>query len=185
MACGVWIVHVICSYDKHAMYYGGRRCHCQCVLWCLCVMCVCSCSHLSSLGRNCGLIFCSDCTKYRSTILAKSYPTPVRVCGRCFFALKQQGHDTEGGGSRGSMDAKMQLQATEMLAQVKRDRRACGICMYEYECDVMIMSVLAPAPTLTPVAAPMPCPCPHLCPCPRHPHAHISLSLSKTVNSAW
>eukprot|EP00808_Paulinella_micropora_P007841 g11508.t1 len=37
--------------------------------------------------RNCGSIFCGDCTKNRTTIKEKNYKEPVRVCGRCFFTL--------------------------------------------------------------------------------------------------
>jgi len=37
--------------------------------------------------RNCGGIFCADCTKQRSVIKEKSYHEPVRVCGRCYFSL--------------------------------------------------------------------------------------------------
>lgn len=39
--------------------------------------------------RNCGLIFCDDCTKNRSTIKTKNYHTAVRVCGRCSFSLSK------------------------------------------------------------------------------------------------
>jgi len=39
--------------------------------------------------RNCGLIFCDDCTKNRSAIKTKNYHTAVRVCGRCSFSLSK------------------------------------------------------------------------------------------------
>lgn len=39
--------------------------------------------------RNCGLIYCSDCSKSRIQIKEKNYRVPVRVCSRCFFVLKK------------------------------------------------------------------------------------------------
>jgi len=39
--------------------------------------------------RNCGGIYCADCTKTRSIIKEKNYHSPVRVCGRCAFALNK------------------------------------------------------------------------------------------------
>lgn len=37
--------------------------------------------------RNCGMIFCSECSQQRCKIVEKNYQTPVRVCARCHFAL--------------------------------------------------------------------------------------------------
>lgn len=37
--------------------------------------------------RNCGSIFCDDCTKNRISIPEKNYLENVRVCDRCYFSL--------------------------------------------------------------------------------------------------
>jgi hypothetical protein len=38
--------------------------------------------------RNCGGIFCDDCSDSRLPLPARNYHEPVRVCDRCFFLLR-------------------------------------------------------------------------------------------------
>lgn len=45
--------------------------------------------------RNCGMIFCADCSQQKCPILEKNYQTPVRVCGRCHFALSGNEAESE------------------------------------------------------------------------------------------
>lgn len=61
--------------------------------------------------RNCGLIYCADCTKERSVIKNKNYHTPVRVCGRCYYSLNK------GQELLPNMQLKHQISAMEDVSQ--------------------------------------------------------------------
>ena len=53
--------------------------------------------------RNCGLVFCRNCSRFESEISRLRIRKPVRVCQNCFVLLQTTEVTTGGGGaSRGS-----------------------------------------------------------------------------------
>ena len=45
--------------------------------------------------RNCGRIFCDDCSKNAITLPSLGYSEPVRVCNECYKALSSTAYITE------------------------------------------------------------------------------------------
>ena len=65
----------------------------------------CSVSHNYILCcRNCGQVFCAECTNFYTPVPQQHLDCPVRVCNRCYQLMKTNGHSFILDGASSTMD---------------------------------------------------------------------------------